>query len=103
MNITVLCKVVDNYGDIGFVYRLARAMTACITEKLTETAEKPVLRLIVSDLTAFESMAKSITPALAEQELTLTHNGKSLTWQVYDWNAADVCTKAFRALPSLSL
>ena len=26
MDITILCKVVDNFGDIGVVYRLARAI-----------------------------------------------------------------------------
>ncbi|MDE6349393.1 MAG: elongation factor P maturation arginine rhamnosyltransferase EarP, partial [Treponemataceae bacterium] len=41
-NITILCKVVDNFGDIGFVYRLARA--------LTERDGQLRLRLIVSDL-----------------------------------------------------
>ena len=25
-DITLLCKVVDNFGDIGVVYRLARAL-----------------------------------------------------------------------------
>ena len=40
-NITILCKVVDNFGDIGFVYRLARA--------LSEEDDSLKLRLIVSD------------------------------------------------------
>ena len=26
LNITVLCSVIDNYGDIGFVYRLCRRL-----------------------------------------------------------------------------
>ena len=27
LDITILCKVVDNFGDIGVVYRLARALS----------------------------------------------------------------------------
>ena len=46
MTIDILCKVVDNYGDIGLVYRLARA--------LSELEAGPSLRLIVDDLHAFE-------------------------------------------------
>ena len=28
MEITILCKVVDNFGDIGVVYRMAKGLVA---------------------------------------------------------------------------
>lgn len=82
-NITILCKVVDNFGDIGFVYRLARA--------LTEQDGRLCLRLIVSDLPSFAALAPLVAPDKNEQ----TCYG----WQVFDWNAADVCTRSFTQQP----
>ncbi len=82
-NITILCKVVDNFGDIGFVYRLARA--------LTEQDGRLRLRLIVSDLPSFAALAPLVAPDKNEQ----TCYG----WQVFDWNAADVCTRSFTQQP----
>lgn len=82
-NITILCKVVDNFGDIGFVYRLARA--------LSERDEQLRLRLIVSDLPSFAAIAPLVAPDKSEQ----TCYG----WQIFDWNAADVCTRSFTHCP----
>ena len=82
-NITILCKVVDNFGDIGFVYRLARA--------LTERDGRLRLRLIVSDLPSFAAIAPLVTPDKSEQ----TCYG----WQIFDWNAADVCMRSFTQKP----
>src|SRR5512145_3134569 len=42
VTIDILCKVVDNYGDIGVAWRLARA--------LSELPDPPALRLVVDDL-----------------------------------------------------
>ncbi len=50
--IDILCKVVDNLGDIGFAYRLARA--------LSELPDPPCLRLIVDDLAAFASICPHV-------------------------------------------
>lgn len=117
MELTVLCKVVDNYGDIGFVYRLCRA--------LSELDRSLQLRLVVSDLAAFQSMNRQIdahcavqevdAPAAAENSNRTTGTGvtsrasaahtenalhaPSARWQVFDWNAADVCTRAFSENP----
>lgn len=52
MTIDILCKVVDNLGDIGFVYRLARA--------LSELPPFPRLRLIVDDLAAFAAICPQV-------------------------------------------
>ena len=81
MDVTLLCDVVDNYGDIGVVYRLSRALTALSKElKLT---------LVVSNLASFAQMAPEINPTISLQE----YNG----WTVIDWNNAKVCTDFFTA------
>ena len=157
-DITILCKVVDNYGDIGFVYRLARA--------LTELDGSIRLRLVVSDLTAFKRLAPQIDATAAVQRYhddgsknarelvsadgsikagaavngenarstvicdSFTRSGydenaratastddaaspdddeKAHTaairaaphpdWLIYDWNADEVCSRAFREQP----
>ena len=41
-DITILCKVVDNFGDIGFVYRLAK--------NLRKINPHYKIRLVVNDL-----------------------------------------------------
>ena len=82
-NITILCKVVDNFGDIGFVYRLARA--------LSEEDDSLKLRLIVSDLPSFAALAPEVDASKSEQ----IYQG----WQIYDWNAAEECKRAFTTNP----
>lgn len=82
-NITILCKVVDNFGDIGFVYRLARAIN-----ELDTTVR---LRLVVSDVASFSALAPQVDANKPEQ----TCYG----WQIYDWNADEACTHAFTQDP----
>ncbi len=82
-DITLLCRVVDNYGDIGFVYRLARA--------LSRLAPEARLRLVVSDLASFAAMAPGIDAAAPAQE----YRG----WQVFAWDAAATCTAEFKVRP----
>jgi uncharacterized repeat protein (TIGR03837 family) len=69
MTIDLLCKVVDNYGDIGVVYRLARA--------LSELPEAPRLRLHVSDLAAFAALDPVVRPGADYQ---IVHG-----WEVFGW------------------
>ena len=69
MTLDILCKVVDNYGDIGVVYRLARALS-----ELDPTLE---LRLVVDDLHAFSLLEPLVRPGLAAQ----TVRG----WTLLDW------------------
>lgn len=88
MEITILCKVVDNYGDIGFVYRLAR--------NITELYPDTELRLVVSDLPSFAAMAPFVKEGLARQS--------ARGWQIFDWNKEDVCTEEFsRRIPDVIL
>jgi uncharacterized repeat protein (TIGR03837 family) len=69
VTIDLLCKVVDNYGDIGVVYRLARA--------LSSLPESPRLRLIVDDLAAFAALDPSVDPNAAFQVVR--------GWEVLGW------------------
>ena len=87
LDLTVLCKVVDNYGDIGFVFRLCRSFS--------EISSDIKLRLVVSNLESFAAMADGINPDLPFQTFR--------SWQIYDWNNAEVCKKAFAENPPVFL
>ena len=56
----IFCKVVDNFGDIGVCWRLARQMAG-------EHGVK--VRLWVDDLGAFRQLAPTLDPALSAQRL----------------------------------
>lgn len=56
----LFCSVVDNYGDIGVTWRLARQLAA---------EQGLPVRLWVDDLEAFRHIRPEIDPALAEQQL----------------------------------
>lgn len=60
-DLTILCKVVDNFGDIGFVYRLAK--------NLVQLNPQREIRIAVDNLAAFNKIESRVDPALAEQEL----------------------------------
>lgn len=70
----ILCKVVDNFGDIGVVYRLARA--------LSDLRAGLELTLIVSNLESFHKMASQIDPEKTVQDFKY----KNSTWKIIDWN-----------------
>jgi len=78
--ITILCKVVDNFGDIGVVYRLARS--------LSELDSCLRLNLVVSDLNTFSKMAGEINPDLSIQQFR--------GWNILDWNDSDACKTYFQ-------
>ena len=82
-DITLLCKVVDNFGDIGVVYRLARS--------LLEHKPDLHLRLVCNNLDSFFTIAPGIDPKKPVQEFRGIF--------VLDWNNADVCLKEFTATP----
>ena len=58
--IDLFCRVVDNYGDIGVCWRLARQL---------DTEHDCKVRLIVDDLAAFRFIAPGIDPTLTQQNL----------------------------------
>lgn len=79
MNITLLCKVVDNFGDIGVVFRMA--------ERLLFLRPDLQLNLIVDDLCSFNKINKSVEVDKEYQKV----DGIC----VYDWNAQAVCYEDF--------
>ena len=87
IDITILCKVVDNFGDIGTVYRLARALNeVCGNKKNNFPALH--LRIITDNLNAFRALMPEIDAA---KKIPTVKN-----WEIYDWNAGSVCLDAFQ-------
>ncbi len=78
-NILILCKVVDNFGDIGIVYRLAKA--------LCDLRPDLHLTLAVSNLESFSAMAKSVDKSKKIQNFDYKNkNGEISVWKIVDWN-----------------
>ena len=82
-NITILCKVVDNYGDIGVVYRLARS--------LSEIDKDLKIKIIIDNLFAFSSIKKNINPELSIQYIN--------NWKILNWNSQEICKEEFLKNP----
>ncbi len=79
MEITVLCKVVDNFGDVGFVWRLCKQLKN-INADLN-------INLIADDLSAFNKICNSVLPSKNHQTVNKI--------EIYDWNADDLCYSDF--------
>lgn len=65
LTVDILCRVVDNLGDIGFVYRLTRA--------LGELPDAPEIRLVVDDLASFAGICPGVAPDLSLQTVEGRH------------------------------
>ncbi|MCF5086047.1 DUF2331 family protein, partial [Pseudomonas gessardii] len=81
----IFCSVVDNYGDIGVTWRLARQLVA---------EQRCAVRLWVDDLRAFERMCPEVDVQLAQQ----WQEGVDVRQWPADWPAtaaADVVIAAF--------
>lgn len=85
LDIMILCKVVDNFGDIGFVYRLARALTnLCNGESdvlfsfsgnAPKTSDCSLnLRIVADNLESFSLLEPKINPKLDSQKISLSFN-----------------------------
>ncbi|MBR4448604.1 MAG: elongation factor P maturation arginine rhamnosyltransferase EarP [Treponema sp.] len=72
--ITLLCKVVDNCGDIGVVYRLARAIS-----DIDSTIQ---LNIICSDLQSFAAMNSAVDKNKKLQKIEY----KVARWTIIEWN-----------------
>ena len=79
MHITVLCKVVDNYGDIGVCWRMCR--------RLKKIAPQNTISLVVDNFESFNKICSEVVPGLAIQ----TVEGV----EIFDWNKADFCEAQF--------
>lgn len=77
LKIDLFCRVIDNYGDIGVCWRLARQLAE---------EHRCAVRLIVDDLSAFKVIAPTINPRLLQQSL--------LGVEVNAWSAFDaLCSR----------
>ena len=79
MHITVLCKVVDNYGDIGVCWRMCR--------RLKKIAPQNTISLVVDNFDSFNKICFDVVPGLAVQ----TVEGV----EIFDWNNSDFCKAQF--------
>ena len=119
-DITLLCKVVDNFGDIGFVYRLARSLSDIFQGGACPSAQSSTFRLppLAGDTD------KSVSPATPpsgqdfqnQNSLKLrivVDNLESFhllcpqidpskdfqlanNWEIYRWSASEICHQAFK-------
>ena len=86
-DITLLCKVVDNYGDIGVVFRLAKSLSELLPDGGAG------LRLIVDNLEAFAQLSPGVDVSKPLQE----HR----SWTVCQWDAASEGRKMYTERPPL--
>lgn len=83
MPITVLCKVVDNFGDIGVVWRLCcQLLNQIKKENLTSK-----INLIVDDLASFNKICNSVDFSKSFQVVDEIN--------VYNWNDEKLCYDEF--------
>lgn len=83
MNIAVLCKVVDNFGDIGVVWRLCCQLSNQIKkENLTSK-----INLIVDDLTSFNKICNSVD---ANKSFQIVDD-----INIFNWNDEKLCYDEF--------
>jgi uncharacterized repeat protein (TIGR03837 family) len=74
MTIDILCRVVDNYGDIGFAFRLSRA--------LSELPGDNRIRLVVDDLASFAALCPTVDPSSGFQSVG---NPGGAAWLLARW------------------
>lgn len=83
MNIAVLCKVVDNFGDIGVVWRLCCQLSNQIKkENLTSK-----INLIVDDLASFNKICNSVDSNKSFQIVDDIN--------IFNWNDEKLCYDEF--------
>ena len=85
--ITVLCKVVDNFGDIGVVYRLSKQLFS-INNELT-------INLIVDDLHSFNKICSDVD---VNKSFQVVEN-----LNVFNWNDYAFCYEQFSMDDGLKL
>ena len=83
MPITVLCKVVDNFGDIGVVWRLCCQLSNQIKKENFTTK----INLIVDDLASFNKICNSVDFSKSFQVVDEIN--------IYNWNDEKLCYDEF--------
>lgn len=79
MTVCILCKVVDNFGDAGFAWRLASS--------LLQKRSSLDLRFVCDSLKTLSALDSKIKPNKIKQRV------KKIT--IYDWHADDFCEREF--------
>lgn len=82
MEITVLCKVVDNFGDIGVCWRMCR--------QLKKKYPEVKINLIVDGLDSFKKIWNEVNVSVPYQIVEEI--------AVYDWNSYDYCYNDFSSV-----
>lgn len=95
IDIIILAKVVDNYGDIGVTWRLAKHLVEWKKSEAGADFKKSgfelKLRLITDNLLSFSNINSRIFPDKTVQEC----DGVT----IYDWNNETFCYKEFTENP----
>ena len=89
MYITVLCKVVDNFGDIGVAWRLCR--------RLAKIQSKYKICLVVDDWEAFSKIEDGLPRRLSAQS-EAKRMKQSITIEgieIFPWNNNELCHEVF--------
>ncbi|MCF0243026.1 MAG: elongation factor P maturation arginine rhamnosyltransferase EarP, partial [Treponema sp.] len=85
LDITILAKVVDNFGDIGVTWRLARNLNYCAKRNSENYSLN--IRLITDNLVSFNKINSKINPLLPFQECEEI--------KIYDWGNYEFCYNSF--------
>lgn len=83
MIITVLCKIVDNFGDIGVVWRMCCQMQSLFVQENGNSK----INLIVDDLFSFSKICNSVDCSKSFQIV----NGI----EIFNWNDEKLCYNEF--------
>lgn len=81
MIITLLCKVVDNFGDIGVVFRLANRLSYLLNNQ-SEKNSLNVINLVVDDLVSFNRINNQIKTDINFQ---IFNKINIIFWKDYDF------------------
>ena len=82
MYITILCKVVDNFGDIGVAWRFCR--------RLAKIQSKYKINLIVDDLESFSKIENRLLPRLTAKQSIIIDGV-----EIFPWHEDDFCHDVF--------
>lgn len=85
MELTILCKVIDNFGDIGVAWRMAKRFVELTKKDNPVKIEK--VNLIVDGIFSFKKIENSIDNTQKYQSVNDVC--------VYDWNDYDFCYQLF--------
>ena len=93
MYITVLCKVVDNYGDIGVCWRMCR--------RLKKLNPQNTISLVVDNFEAFSVIESRINPVIANDKTPViaSEARQSINIdgiEIFHWHNEVLCHEAFR-------